>query len=115
MAAIELNEPQRLSVGVALTQMRELAAAVQRLGGPEDGLAHLEAAMSVLWQRTDAIAPKPPRNARSAAVTQMRVLAEELRPAQLKQYGHTLAPDTAAELNELLHVLITAIAALYEG
>lgn len=115
MEPIELNDPQRLSVGVALTQMRELAAAVQRLGGSDEALARLEATIRALWERADAIAPKAPRNARNAAVTQMRVLAEELRPAQLRQYGRTLDAAAAAELDELLHQLVGAITDLYES
>jgi hypothetical protein len=92
------SEAQRHSIGVCLSQLRELLATVRAHGGAERTLARIEDEIDAMAVATDARRPAAPRNVVSAALAQMLVLAAELRARRLAAYG-ALEPEAASLLD----------------
>ncbi|MGH3003757.1 MAG: hypothetical protein ACRDM1_14025 [Gaiellaceae bacterium] len=108
-----LTESQRRSIGVSLSQIQELAGTARAYDVPVSALTRLEDAVEALREASDAIIPVAPKNVLNAAVAQMRVLAEELRPSRLRAYG-AIEPDVAAEVDVLVQRLVDAVSALHD-
>lgn len=116
-----MNEPlfsdaQRGSIGVCVTQLEEFVHALRGYGVGSPLLAELELAIGALETATDARRPRVPKNRVPAALAQMRVLAEELRPRHMAGYGE-VSPAAAAVLDarvgrlvELLDLLTSEVA-----
>ena len=94
-----------MSIGVCLAQLRELAHTVRSQGVDGDRLDRIEAAIEAMAAATGARRPTPPRNALGAALAQMLVLEEELRPRRLAAYG-ALEPDAARALDRHVQRLV---------
>ncbi|HZQ80717.1 MAG TPA: hypothetical protein VFB25_01935 [Gaiellaceae bacterium] len=81
------TDAQRGSIGVCVSQLEELVDTLRRLGVQSSWLDEIASAVCDLEHATDARRPAPPKNAAKAAVSQMRVLEEELRPPRMRAYG----------------------------
>jgi hypothetical protein len=96
---------QRTSIGVCVTQLSELAQAVRGYGVRAGELDQLEHAFDALAGATSARKAPPPANRLNAALAQMLVLEEELRPRRLAAYG-TVDPEAARILDEHVQRLV---------
>lgn len=85
------SEGQRHSIGVCVSQLEELCEALRRYGIDQAHLDPIEAAIGELETATDARRPAPPKNAVMGALSQMRVLEEEMRPQRMAAYGDVSA------------------------
>ena len=110
------TDAQRGSIGVCVTQLEEVVHALRGYGVASPLLAELELAIGELEAATDARRPRAPKNRAPAALAQMRVLAEELRPRHMAGYGE-VSPNAAAVLDarvsrlvELLDLLTSEVA-----
>ena len=90
---------QRSSLGVCVAQLSDLAQTLRGYGVVSVQLGQLEQALESLARATGAQKPRPPRNRLNAALAQMLVLEEELRPRRLAAYG-AISPDAARILDE---------------
>jgi len=105
------TEAQRGSIGVCVTQLEELLHALRGFGVASPLLAELQLAIGELEATTGARRPRPPKNRVQAALAQMRVLTEELRPRRMAGYGE-VTPGAAAVLDARLGRLIELLDAL---
>jgi len=92
------SDGQRRSIGVCVSQLEELVENLRRYGIAAALLTPISAALDELETATKARRPAPPRNAVMGALSQMRVLEEEMRPRRMTAYGDLSA--TSAELLE---------------
>lgn len=90
---------QRGSIGVCIAQLSELLQTVRSFRVEPELLDELEDALQSLEQATEARRPAPPRNRLTAALVQMLVLEEELRPKRLSAYG-AVQPEAAIVLDQ---------------
>jgi hypothetical protein len=89
------TEAQRDSIGVCVSQLDELVESLKRLGVAPERLAPITAAIEDLEAATAAHRPAPPKNAVLGALSQMRVLEEEMRPSRMAAYGDISAASAA--------------------
>lgn len=94
-----------MSIGVCLAQLRELVHTIRSQGVDGDRLDRIGEAIEAMATATGARRPSPPRNALGAALAQMLVLEEELRPRRLAAYG-ALEPDAARVLDRHVQQLV---------
>lgn len=97
-ATPQFSEGQRRSIGVCVGQLEELCEALRRYGVDAARLDRIEAALGELEVATAARRPSPPKNAVMGALSQMRVLEEEMRPRRMASYGD-LSEASAAVLD----------------
>ena len=102
---------QRASIGVCVAQLSTLTQTLRGYGVVSEQLDQLEQALESLARATRAQKPRPPRNRLNAALAQMLVLEEELRPRRLTAYG-TMHPDAARILDEHVQRLVDLTSAL---
>ncbi len=81
------TEAQQGSIGVGVTQLDELLQALRGFGVASPLLGELQVAIGELEAATGARRPVAPTNRVPVALAQMRVLAEELRPRRMANYG----------------------------
>ena len=107
----DFTEAQRGSIGVCVTQLEELVHALRGFGVASPLLAELQLAIGELEAATGARRPGAPKNRVPAALAQMRVLAEELRPRHMAGYGE-VTPTAAAVLDARVGRLVELLDAL---
>jgi len=104
---MSFTDAQRTSIGVCVAQLEELVDALRRLGVHDERVDRVSATAARLATATQARKPAGPKNAVRAALTQMRVLEEELRPSRLSAYG-----ELSAASAELVDGYVDELAAL---
>jgi hypothetical protein len=90
---------QRGSIGVCIAQLSELLQTVRSFRVEPELVEELEETLQSLERATEARLPAPPRNRLTAALVQMLVLEEELRPKRLSAYG-AVQPEAAIVLDQ---------------
>jgi hypothetical protein len=96
---------QRTSIGVCITQLLELTQAVRGYGVRADELDQVDQALEALAGATGARKAPPPANRLNAALVQMLVLEEGLRPRRLAAYG-PVDPEAARILDDHVQRLV---------
>jgi len=99
------SDAQRRSIGVCITLLSELTQAVRSYGAGGAQLPRIEETLASLAAATGAHRPGRAENRLNAALAQMLVLEEELRPKRLTAYGD-LAPEAADILDRHVQQLV---------
>ena len=99
------TDAQRGSFGVCVTQLEELVQALRGYGVASTRLDAIGAAIKELESATAAQRPRVPANRIGAALAQMLVLEEEMRPRRMAAYGE-ITPSAARILDEHVQRLV---------
>jgi hypothetical protein len=102
---------QRTSIGVCLSQFAELVQVVRGFGVEAEELDEVDREIESFTRATGARRPPPPRNALNAALAQMLVLEQELRPRRLRNYGE-VGPEAERVLDAHVEQLVELTNAL---
>ena len=105
MSSGSFSDAQRRSIGVCLTQLRELGRTIRSYEVGAAQLERIDEAIDAMAAATGARPPSAPRNALNAALAQMLVLEEELRPRRLSAYG-AIDADAEALLDAYVQQLV---------
>jgi len=105
MSAETFSDAQRTSIGVCLTQLRELGRTIRSYAVGAAQLERIGEAIDAMAAATRARPPSAPRNALNAPLAQMLVLEEELRPRRLSAYG-TIDANAEALLDAHVQQLV---------
>lgn len=99
------SDAHRRSIGVCIAQLSELTRSIRAYGVGSEQIPRIEQTLTSLAEATNAHRPVRPQNQLNAALAQMRVLEEELRPKRLRAYG-ALVPEAADILDRHVQQLV---------
>lgn len=105
MPAESFSDAHRRSIGVCLAQLRELSRTIRSYDVGAAQLQRIDEAIDAIVAATGARRPSVPRNGLNAALVQMLILEEELRPRRLSAYG-TVDADGEALLDAHVQQLV---------
>jgi len=101
------TESHRRSIGVCVAQLGEALATIRSHVGSAESIARIQAEIASLAAATGAHRPGGPHNPVNAALAQMLVLEEEMRPRRMRAYGD-LGEEASRILDEHVQRLVDA-------